>query len=133
MDSVQLLIVNSIMIHNNRDNKAHRISLNLTTKEEMIILGLIIIKISHNSFQDHLNRIEITNITITTKTISIKIILKENPKIIQISIIIIIFRESLMKDKILIDKIIDMMTDRMIGIDSLKIIINRGITNMKEN
>ena len=99
----------------------------------MIIIGLIIIKINHNLFQDHLNRIGITKTTKTTKAtkaISIRIILIESPKIIQISIIIIIFRESLMKDRILIDKIIDMI---MIGIDSLKIIINKEIINMKEN
>ena len=113
------------MMLNNRDHK-DRINLNLTIKGEMIIFGLIIIKINHNSFQDHLNRIEITK---TTKITSIRIILKENLKIIQITII---FREGLMKDRILIDKIIDMMIDK-IGIDSHKIIINREIINMKAN
>ena len=116
------------MMLNNRDHK-DKINLNLTIKDEMIIFGLIIIKINHNSFQDHLNRIEIT---ITTKIISIRTILKENLKIIQISIIII-FREGLMKDRILIDIIIDMMIDKTIGIDSHKIIINREIINMKVN
>ena len=38
-----------------------------------------------------------------------------------------------MKDRILIDKIIDMMIDKTIGIDSHKIIINREIINMKVN
>lgn len=119
---------------NNRGHKgSNKISLNLTIKGEMIIFGQIIIKINPNSFQDRLNRIETiitTKIIRTTKTISIRIIMIENPKIIQISIVII-FREGLMKDKILIDKIIDMI--RMIGIDSHKIIINREIINMKVN
>lgn len=95
----------------------------------MIIFGQIIIRTDRNSFKDPLNKIEGDRLI----PILIQIIIKKGDLLttrILILILIIVFKENHMKDRILIDKDRIMI---MIGIDSPKIIINREIINMKEN
>ena len=97
----------------------------------MIIFGQIIIRTDRNSFKDPLNRIEGDRRILIL--IQIQIIIKKGELLttrILILILIIVFKENLMKDRILIDKDRIMI---MIGTDSLRIIINREIINMKEN